>query len=270
LADTLLKVIPGASGTFMRLVILAFFPAIFWNAPAAAQADIAPSAAELGSMLRSLIIPCLPDPLVEQSFDWGKQERVAVGLEWRRKGSLLKPEVMKQMRNDGHWRKIAVQANNPEKTLKLIVNDVKSPEPKRMTFSVELEMPVNLKFEQQLWRSGVRLYSGETRARCRAVLRLECESTSRSEKKPSALLPDIVFRMRVLTAKLNYYDFVVEHTAGVGGDAAKLLGEAVHETIRTWKPSLERKLLDKANAAIVKAGDTKEIRLGLSKLLDRK
>lgn len=253
----------------MRVILAAFLVASLASAPASAQSDLTPTAAELSSTLRSLMIPCLPDPLVEQSFDWGKQKRVPVGVQWKKQGVLLKPEVMKQMRNDGHWRKIAIMANHPEKTLKLDVKNVKTPEPKRLTFTVDLEMPVKLKFEQQLWRAGVRLYSGETRARCRAVLHLACESVARSEKKPGALLPDIVFRMRVLEAKLSYHDFVVEHTAGVGGDAAKWLGEAVHETIRQWKPSLERDLLDKANAAIVKAGDTKEIRLGLSKLLDR-
>lgn len=239
--------------------------------PVRAQSDLTPSSDELGSILRSLIVPCLPNPLVHQEFDWGKQERVAIGLEWKKKnGILLRPEVMKKLHNDGHWRKIDILADHPERTLNLSVKNVKLAEPKRLTFSVDLEMPVNLKFEQQIWRSGIRFYSGETRARCLVSLHLECESTSRVEKKPDSVLPDIIFRMRVLEAKLNYRDFVVEHTAGVGGDAAKLLGEAVHEMIKQWKPSLERNLLEKANAAIVKAGDTKEMRLGLSKLLDSK
>lgn len=254
----------------MNRAVLSLALFILFAGSAKAQSDLTPTNAELGSILRSLILPCLPNPLVEQEFDWGKQERVPVGIEWKKKGILLKPEVMKQLRNDGRWRKIAIVANDPEKNLKLNVTNVKTPEPKRLTFSVDLYMPVNIKFEQQNWRAGLRLYSGETRARCNAALHLECESTSRTEKKPGSLLPDIVFRMRVLEAKLTYHDFVVEHTAGIGGDAAKLLGEAVHETVRQWKPSLERNMLEKANATIVKAGDTKEIRLNLSKLLDNK
>ena len=77
-------------------------------------------------------------------------------------------------------------------------------------------------------------------------------------------------RMRVSDAKLNYFDFKVEHTAGVGGDTAKILGDAIHETVKTLKPSLEKNLRAKANAAIVKASDTKEVRLGVSKLFDSK
>ena len=63
---------------------------------------------------------------------------------------------------------------------------------------------------------------------------------------------------------------MVEHTAGIGGDAAKALGEAVVHTVKQVKPQLERDLLAKANAAIVKAGDTKEIRVALGKLLEGK
>jgi hypothetical protein len=233
-----------------------------------ARADDLPSASELGGILRSLILPNLPSPLVEQSFNWGHQEYVPVGIRWEKKGILLKPEVMKKLHNDGVWRNFAATTDNLQATFQLTVSDVKSPCPGAMTFVVQLALPVNLKFEQQLWRSGVRLYSGETRARCKVALALRCESTTRTEKKPNALLPDVIFRLRVVEAQLNYSDFVVEHTAGVGGDAAKIVGNAIHDAIKQWKPSLERKLLEKANAAIVKAGDTKEVRLGLSKLFE--
>jgi hypothetical protein len=37
-----------------------------------------------------------------------------------------------------------------------------------------------------------------------------------------------------------------------------------------WHPSFERDLLAKADAAIVKAGDTKEIRIGLSRWFGKK
>ena len=60
---------------------------------------------------------------------------------------------------------------------------------------------------------------------------------------------------------------MIEHTAGVGGDAAKILGELLIDAIKQAKPELERDLLNKANAAIVKAADTKEVRLSLDSFL---
>lgn len=252
----------------MRGTMIAVATLMVLVRPSAAAESL--DGAELGGAIRTLVLAALPDPLVEQSFNWGHQERVAVGVKWVRKGILLKPELMKKFHHDGAWRKIAVRADHPEQTLQARVRDVRAAESGKVLFGVELSLPVNLKFEQQLWRAGTRWYSGETRARAKVHLALVCESATRFERPSGAILPDIVYRLRINEARLTYSDCVVEHTAGVGGDAAKLLGEAIHETVKQWKPALERTLLEKANAAIVKAGDTKEIRIGLSKLLDRK
>ena len=80
----------------------------------------------------------------------------------------------------------------------------------------------------------------------------------------------MTFRLRVLDAKLSYDDFKVEHTAGVGGELAETIGNAAHDTLKLIRPNLEKDLLAKANKAIIKAGDTKEIKVGLGKLLDGK
>src|SRR5262249_9379097 len=98
---------------------------------------------------------------------------------------------------------------------------------------------------------------------------LRCEVITKVERN-GGLLPETVFRFRVLNSDAGYEHLVVEHIAGLGGEAAKLLGEAVHAGMKQWHPSLERRLLEKANAAIVKAGDTKEVRIGVSSLLGKK
>src|SRR5690348_4312788 len=109
----------------MRYLIAILIALGFLSRPPRARAEDLPSSAELGGILRSLILPNLPSPLVEQSFNWGHQEKVPIGLRWERKGILLKPEVMKKLHNDGVWRKIAVTADNPQATLRLDVSDVK-------------------------------------------------------------------------------------------------------------------------------------------------
>ena len=128
-------------------------------------------------------------------------------------------------------------------------------------------LDVDLKFEQQLWQNGLRLYSGETRGRCHAALLLKCEIVSRTEKKAGSLLPDVIVRGRATEAQLFYQDLVIEHTAGIGGDGAKVLGDAAVHTVKQVKPDLERDLLAKANAAIVKAADTKEVRVSFDALV---
>lgn len=226
----------------------------------------APSGDELAKVMKTFITAAMPTPLVEQNDNWGKQKNVTVGLKWEKDGILLKPKPMQALRNDGTWRRIRVEAFNPENNLNVIVRDIKKNAPGVMTFEVVVTLQTRIKFEQQVWLAGQRLYSGETRARCRPILTLQCESTTKAVKTGS-FLPDITFRMRVLKADLNYDQLVVEHTAGVGGDLAKTLGKATIDMVNQVKPSIQRDALEKANKAIVKVGDTKEIKLGLGNLM---
>ncbi|HEX3149140.1 MAG TPA: hypothetical protein VHR66_13785 [Gemmataceae bacterium] len=228
-----------------------------------------PSADELASIMKTLLVTALPTPLVSQDFNWGHQKEVFNGVTWKGDGILKHPVKQEKLKNDGIWRKIRIEAVDADKNLTLLVKNVQKPEKGKLTFDMIVTMPTKIQFQQQLWKDGVRLYSGETRARCRPILILKCESTTKVQKSGS-FIPDVIFRMHVLDAKLTYDDFKVEHTAGVGGDIAKVLGDAVHETIKFWRPSLEKDMLEKANKAIVKAGDTKEVKLGLGKLLDGK
>lgn len=225
---------------------------------------------EMSELFRSLLLANLPSPLYEKGYNWGKQREAVVGVKWKRDGILLKPEVIKKPHNDGVWRKIRVEADAPTKLLQLAVSELKTVEQGKITFNVNVTFPVHVHFDQQIWESGIRLFSGSTRARCKVGALLKCEVVSQWEYKKGSLLPDLTFRTRVTEAKLGYDDLVVEHTLGIGGDGARLIGEAVIETVRQARPSLEEELLLKGNKAIVKAGDTKEVRLKLSKLLGGK
>ena len=91
----------------------------------------------------------------------------------------------------------------------------------------------------------------------------------RFEANPKAALPDAVFRMRVTKADVGYDNLVVENIGGVGGTAARWLGEAIRSGLKKWKPSIERELLAKANAAIVKNADTRDVRLSLTNLVSK-
>src|SRR5262249_40894965 len=114
---------------------------------------------------------------------------------------------------------------------------------------------------------GIRLYDGSARARLRVKLTLHCEATVRLES--GIILPDVMFRLRVVRSDLQYDHFVLEHAGGIGGEGAKLLGDAIKGWLHEFHPSLERELLAKANAALEKAGDTREIRIGLGSLMKK-
>ncbi len=137
-----------------------------------------------------------------------------------------------------------------------------------MYFDLYLAFDGRATYWHHVWESGVRLYAGSVRARFRAKVLLRCEVTSRLEAG-KYFIPDAVFRMRAKQAHLAYDNLVFEHIPGIGGDAAKILGGAFHGAIRQWHPSLERGLLQKGNAAIVKAADTKDVRLSLGRVFSK-
>jgi hypothetical protein len=235
-----------------------------FQAPPAAN-----SAESLAASLRGLLVEAVPNPLYEDDSHWGRQKMVATGVKWRGQGLHVHPEPQYRSRNDGRWSKVRVTADHLANQLKLEVRDLQRPEPGKLTFTALLAFDARVEYDRQVWNEGLRLYSGEVRARVRLRAALRCEVVTKVERKEGSL-PETVFRFRVLQSDVGYEDLVVEHVAGVGGEAAKLLGEAVHAGMKQWHPSLERRLLDKANAAIVRAGDTKEVRVGVSSLLGNK
>ncbi|MGL4555671.1 MAG: hypothetical protein ACRC33_31265 [Gemmataceae bacterium] len=203
--------------------------------------------ADLAATLKDLLLGALPDPLFEDAKHW----------------NLQRPNFRGQVKNDGRWWKLRVQSRDPANRLAVQVRDLQPAGKNRQTFSVLVNLDAAIFLERQTWLRGVRLYSGSTRARVKLHLNLACEVVTRLETPKGSFLPDVILRVRVLRSDFRYGELVVEHTAGVGGEAAEVIGETALSLVRQIKPSLERRMLDKANAAVVKAGDSKEVRIGL-------
>ena len=215
-----------------------------------AEPPPSPTAKELASVIRSLLLNHLPDPLAQGEPGWGKQIP-----------ALIDP---KQMRNHGPWRKYRVTAINPAETLRVEVRNV-AQIANQTTFDMLVGFDAQFDFRQEIWRRGIRLYSGSTKARAKVWAKLQCGVGVRFEMK-NGVFPDLIIQMHVAKAELSYTGLDVQHIAGIGGDGAKILGEALQETIKQVKPSLEKELLAKAGAALMKAGNTKEVRVSLGKL----
>jgi hypothetical protein len=223
----------------------------------------------LAGAIRGYLVHHLPDPLYEAWPGWGNTCNAASGVKWKGQGLGVHPEILYKRKNDGKWGHVRVTAVNPADSLVFDVRDVAHPEDGKFTFAVFLSMDGRVEYEHQTWESGVRLYSGSAKARFRVKATLQCEATYRLEAG-DFLLPEAVFRMRVTQANVGYDNFVMEHVGGLGGEAARILGDAGRGGLNKWHPGLERGLLAKANAAIEKAADTKEVRVSAYDLLKKK
>ena len=228
-----------------------------------------PANALLSQALKDLLVQLLPGTLYESAPGWGRTTKVANGLKWTGQGLQRHPEVQYTLRNDGLWRKVRVTADDPAHSLQLSLSDVQQDQAGRMTFVLTVYLGLRARVELQKWQAGVRIYSASARARMRVRLTLRCEASLRMEMV-GALLPEFVFRFRIVESQVAYDHLVVEHLAGMGGTGARWLGELVRATIHELRPSLEKNLLARANAAILRAGDSREVRLGISGLLPNK
>jgi hypothetical protein len=226
------------------------------------------SADALAGTLRGALVRTFPTTLYESSPGWGRTKTVAE-IKWKGQGLNVHPEKIHKDKNDGDWRKVRVTADNLADTLILDLRDVQWPEAGGVTFALFLSFDARVDYTHQRWDKGSKLWDSSVQARLRVKLTLNCEITTRLEPGGS-VLPDAIFRFRVTKADLQYDHLVVEHIAGIGGTGAKLLGDAARRMIRDMKPNLERDLLAKADAAIVKAGDTKEVRVRVSDLFKKK
>ena len=57
-------------------------------------------------------------------------------------------------------------------------------------------------------------------------------------------MPNIIFRLRVTKADVTYDNLVVEHLNGVGGSAARLMGEADEETRKPYTLASREQAVD--------------------------
>jgi hypothetical protein len=223
----------------------------------------------LAKVLRELLVKNLPDPLSKSSQNWGQQKAATVVYR-RREGLRVWTEPVQEFRNDGVWRRYETRIADPEKIV-LAVTELSHPEEGKALVTVGvIAERVEVKFEQQVWRNGVRLYGGETRAHCKGSLLIKAEVVSKTEFKKGAFFPDVTLTVKATEAHLGYEDVVVDHTAGLDGEAANALGDFAIRIVKAVKPDLEGDLLAKANAAIVKAAGTRELRVALDSLLRKK
>jgi hypothetical protein len=241
------------------------------KAPAPAKdADKGPDLKPLVGTLHKLLLANLPDPLVQTEHNWGHQKEGVIGVRWEKKGLLLRPELMRDTKSDGRWERVTLTAVDPKNTLQLVMANPRSPEPGKTVFDAVVLCDVRLTYEHQLWSMGKRLVSGETRAKCSAGVQMVVEVTSKSETKPGAILPTITLRAKVTQAKVSYWDLECEHALGSDGPVARAAGKAVYDVLKKMRPDAEKALLAKADAAIVKAADSKEVTLELGNLFSGK
>jgi hypothetical protein len=212
-------------------------------------------------LLKDVLLQHLPPVLHHESAkNWGQQASVP---------SLQGLKVVRVDRNHGNWQKTRAMSGPLVRNLELSVNELRIVDGETIQFKIFLALPTTVEYEQQTWQNGFKVFSSSARARLRIKLHLGLEARVKLDGKGAAL-PDVVIDFKVADAKVSYDNFVLENVIGVGGDTARLAGEAARSALRRWVPSVERHALDKGREAILKAGENREVRINLAKMVKLK
>jgi hypothetical protein len=198
---------------------------------------------------------------------WGKQKEFAVGRVMLRNTNRVGPEMPRELFNDGMWRRFTVTAREPAETLAIGFTELVRPAEDTLLVTLDVAMDIDFRMEQQLWKRGLQLYSGETRGHCKGGVQLKAKVVHALVFQPGAFLPEVTLKVTTTEAKLFHDKIAIDHTAGLDGQDAKAVGDLVIDLVKAIKPDLERELLEKGNAAILKAAGSKEIKLQLDKLV---
>ena len=216
-----------------------------------------------GDETKPLLVQMVPPVLYERSAQLGPHTAMAAhSVEWHG----IEPRVVKSPHNDGLWQKVRLKPRELDK-LEFKLTDPVAIDADRQSFQAYVDFVTGVEYEQQLWERGVRIYSGQTRAHLRIQAWVDIESSFKVDASTGL---DFIFRLKATKAKVRASHLVVEHTAGIGGSGAKLVGEAIEGIVKEVEPGLQRRLQEKIEAALVKAADTREVRIGPGSLFSTK
>jgi hypothetical protein len=147
--------------------------------------------------------------------------------------------------------------------------NIQSPTPDKQTFEVVLGLPLRVSHEEQRWDHGIQLYATEVRCSLRAVAVLQCQTRLQVEMGQSQV-PELSVVFEVNNVRLTYEQLTFDHLAGLGGEAAEQLGRLMLSVMRQLKPSLERDLLHRLEAGLLRAAQKKEWKVSLTAWLKAK
>jgi hypothetical protein len=244
------------------LVILAGLAAIA-NLPAGpaltSLAGITPEA--IARFAAPVIAEAIPREY-EGSKDWGKTTRITTGL--RSSGNFFKFDIHRQKSwvNDGVWKKYKLTLVDPEKSLALRIENLKSLGAGKYALTLFVAAKVHGWARARVYESGVHVVSLEAEGETSIRLWLDAEIEV-ATVPTSSFIPGVELRPVITDARLKFDDFRLKRISDLRGSAARELGDLLRDALE--KELRGPKLVAKLNRSINKHPE--RLRLTPDKLL---
>lgn len=215
-------------------------------------------------LARAILLTAIPDKYVDRKH-WDITREIFDGVRVDQRGFNIRVAERKRKVNHGSWYMYTIRFPNPEKNLRLIIDQVQSPSPGKFTFAIHIAMKNILlhgQFEQ--WVLGVKGPNFDFESDVEVHMHARVQLTIRTETLPDKLLPDLVLDPLVQSVRLDLVDVNTHRIGRVGGDIAEELGDSSRKLFEDLIHSQEGRVVKKANEAIQKKRDS--LRLPVSKL----
>lgn len=202
--------------------------------------------------LSAIIRRNLPEDYVDDR-KWDRQKEVWDGLDVHREGLRIKTKRKTKMVNAGTWTRYKIALVDPDQNLAIDFHRLEPLSDGRIAFGVTVECPLDVFGRLSQWMRDVQIFSlsANVDAACRLVL----EGTVGLRMNLFKLIPDISVEPRVDVAHVGLTHYRVRRISQVGGDFAKLLGEALKKRVDEKLEDYNDKLVDKINQQIEKHND---------------
>lgn len=220
--------------------------------------------AALSGVVRDAIVREIGGMKAEFSDGWGHQARVWTGkTKVVFQGIKSKVEKIYDTVNDGQWKKGWARLENARNEFDFQVRNFrKTPGFKEIKFQIYVRAYMRAGGQVRAYKNGIKLYDvdGSGRARVHLTIDMKVYLSNKGTR----------INWEAENVDFKYSDVVVDKVGVLGGESARLLGDAVKKAITQWFPQKERDAIAKAKNAVYGAlSGSAKLRSELTQIINK-
>jgi hypothetical protein len=232
--------------------------------PVAVQKAATVSPDATAQIVARLIADAIPREF-ERKKDWGRTTQITSGV--RSSGNFFKFDIhrKKSMVNDGVWKHYRATMIEPEKNLRVRIDNLRSVAAGKIAFTLFATTRLHGWGRAKVYESGVHIIALEAESDAKVSLWLDCEIAI--EAAPASFLTGIAVRPQITSARMQLDEFRLTRVSDVSGPIVRELGDGIKGLIEDELNG--PKLAAKLNHSIEKRRDklvfTPEMLLGATR-----
>ncbi len=215
----------------------------------------------LSHLVETIVREAIPREF-ENAKHWDQRTKVVSGLDIESKRGL--PRISKRERavKHGFWRRYQVTLLNPQETLHLRIENLRSPAAGEFRWDLHVSTRANVETRFEHWNLGVKLLNGSMDADATLEVHADCSLKIRLETDSATSAPVMVLQPTVHTIDLRLPDLDVNKFGKAEGPVVREIGAGLEDVIEDLLRTQEKSICKQAQKSIDKHADDLRIPLG--------